>query len=220
MFITQNGIRANVSNFNPVHNNIFIGNVNETTALMCNIKVYVFVLGLNPNGATKLGSNVYIFLAEVKTNSPALLKSWSRSLSLLDTGSLPSALGTWQRLCRVPHSTKTIPQKICWQRPLYQMAYVGHSAKTKKWHRHGGSIVNDSFAECPLGNWMHSAKIFFFKKNIFFVEYPAGDTWQSLTKNLFFEKYLPSGSIRALGKEFFFCRVPWLRHSVKTLLKN
>jgi len=54
---------------------------------------------------------------------------------------------------------------------------------------------------------MHSAKIFF-KKNIFFAKYPAGDTWQSLTKNLFFEKYLPSGSIRALGKEFFFCRVP------------
>ena len=42
---------------------------------MCNIKVYVFVLGLNPNGATKLGSNVYIFLAKIKTNSLALLKS-------------------------------------------------------------------------------------------------------------------------------------------------
>ena len=63
LLITQNGIRANVSYINLVHNNNLIENVNEATVLMWNIKVYVFVLGLNHNGATKLGWNgaVYIF---------------------------------------------------------------------------------------------------------------------------------------------------------------
>jgi hypothetical protein len=62
LLITQNGIRANVSNINPVHNNNLIENVNEATVLTWNIEVYVFVLGLNPNGATKLGWNVAVYI--------------------------------------------------------------------------------------------------------------------------------------------------------------
>ena len=99
--------------------------------------------------------------------TPGALKILCDShLSLLDSGALPGAECTRQRLlctrqsvCRVQHSAKSLRQKISRQRFLCRVLFIGHSAKTlpsanpapaKKSGRYGAGSVIPYFAGCHV----------------------------------------------------------------------
>ena len=154
--------------------------------------------------------------------------------SLLDSGSLPSAIGTQQRpnctrqsLCRVRHSAKNTRQKNDRQSPLCRVSFIGHSAKAlprapgalskeKRPSRHRPRLR--SLCRVPTLQALGKDFLFFLKKN----SLPSA-LYPTLGNDVlfFFLKILcrvPPGR-RSAKCEYFLkkilCRVPSDRHSAK-----
>jgi len=143
--------------------------------------------------------------------------------SLLDSGSLPSAWGTRQRLyctrqslCRVWHSAKHTRQKIDRQSTLCRVYFIGHSAKalpsapeTLGKEKRPSRRRFRWRSLCRVSTLPALGKDFF--KFFLKLSLPSANTWGTRQRAFifFFENFLCRvPTLHALGKDFFLNSLP------------